>query len=43
MLKKLWEKYDQVVFAIVFFIFGFMARGVFNWFVNLPLVGWMFK
>jgi hypothetical protein len=43
MLKKLWEKYDQVVFGIVFFIFGFMARGVFNWLVNLPFIGWMFK
>lgn len=43
MIKKLWERYDQIIFGIVGFILGFMARGFVNWLIHLPVIGWLFK
>ncbi len=43
LLKTIWEKYDQFVTAVLGFLLGFMARGVLNWLIGLPWIGWMFK
>lgn len=40
MLKKLWEKYDQIIFLFGGFIGGWMLRG---WLMSWPIIGKFFK
>jgi len=43
LLKRIWEKYDQWIVGVIFFILGFMARGLWNLLTQLPVIGVLFK